>query len=322
MPAFIGRLIQIGIGKETNRGTAATPTFWLNKMNATIEDNREVIINESTIGRIEDSIDGALVSEGAEGEISGKVLDKSFGLLLLAAIGAVDSTVKETAVYNHTYTVKNDAQSPSLTIEAKNPNEQLAFALAMLESLEIRAEVGKYVEYTATFKSKKGTTASNSPSYTAENIFLAKHITVKMADAIAGLDSASAIPVRSVTFRINKNLERDDAFGSLDPIDILNKQFSIETTIVMLYKDTTYKTFYSAGNKKAIRINIKNTDVVIGATSNPELNIDLAQGIFTKWEKTTGSDDLSVQTITVKATYKISEGKMLNCVLTNTQSSY
>jgi len=322
MSGFIGRLIQVGIGKETTRGTAIAPTFWLNKLNVSVEDKQNIIIDESTIGRIEDSVGGKLVSEGAEGEISGKVFDKSFGLLLLAAIGTVASAVKETTAYNHTYSVKNDAQHPSLTIEGKNPNEQLAFALAMLETLEIRAEVGKFVEYTATFKCKKGATASNVPSYTAENDFIAKHITVKMADAISGLDAAAAIPVRSATIRITKNLERDDTFGSTDPADILNKQFSIETTIVLLYKDTTQKVLYKAGTMKAIRVDIKNTDVTIGGSSNPELKIDLAQAVFTGWEKTTGAEDLSMETITAKATYKIAESKMLDCVLTNTQTSY
>jgi len=322
MSGFIGRLIQVGIGKETTRGTVIIPTFWLSKINVSVEDKPTIILDESTMGRIEDTIGGKLVSEGAEGEISGKVFDKSFGLLLLAAIGAVSSAVKETTAYNHSYSVKNDAQHPSLTIEVKNPNEQLAFALSMLESLEIRAEVGKFVEYTATFKCKKGVTASTSPSYIAENDFIAKHITVKMADAISGLAAASAIPVRSVTIRITKNLERDDTFGSTDPADILNKQFSIEETIVLLYKDTTYKAFYKAGDKKAIRVDIKNTDVTIGASSNPQLMIDLAQAVFTGWEKTSGAEDLSMETITAKATYKASESKMLDCVLTNTQTSY
>jgi len=324
MPSFIGRLIQVGIGKEITRGIAVAPSFWLSKMNVTVEDKPEIVINDSTIGRIEDSVGGRIVLEGAEGEITGKLLDRSFGLLLLSAIGSVTSTLKsgETAVYNHTYSVRNDAQHPSLTIESKNPNEQLAFALAMLESLEIRAEIGKYVEYTATFKSKKGIPATNTPSYITENVFLSKHLTLKIADSIAGLDAAVAIPAKSVTLEITKNLERDDAFGSLDPADILNKQFGIEATIVLLYRDAVYKTFFKTGSPKAIRIDMKNTDVTIGVASNPQLRIDLAQAIFTGWEKTTGLEDLSVQTITAKATYKMAEAKMLDCVLTNTQASY
>lgn len=324
MPSFIGRLIQVGIGKETSRGTAIASTFWLDKMNATVEDKPEVLIDESNVGRIEDSTGGKIVLEGAEGEISGKVFDKSFGLLILAAIGSVSSTTKagETIVFNHTYSVKNDAQHPSLTIECKNPNEQLAFVLAMLDSLEIRAEIGKYVEYTTTFKSKKGATASNTPSYITENPFLAKHITLKVANDIAGLDEATAIPAKSVTIRITKNLERDDAFGSLSPADILNKQFGIEITAVLLYRDTTYKTFYKDGSLKAMRIDMENSDVTIGNSSKPQLRINLAQVVFTNWEKTTGAEDLSVQTLTGKATYKNGEAKMLDCVLTNLTSSY
>lgn len=324
MSAFIGRLIQVGIGKETSRGIAVPPTFWLNKVNVTIDDKPVIVTDESTIGRIEDSIGGKIVLEGAEGEISGKVFDKSFGLFLLAALGSVSSNTKsgESGVYEHTFSVLNSAQHPSLTIECKNPNEQLAFALAMLDSLEIRAEIEKFVEYTATFKSKKGVSSSTTPSYTSENDFIPKHISVKMANSISGLDGASAIPVRSVTLKINKNLERDDTFGYTDPYDILNKQFGIELTIAMLHRNTTYKDFYRSGSKKAIRIDFVNNDVTIGNSSNPRLKINLAQVLFTNWEKTTGANDLVIETITGKATYSTSEASMITCVLTNTQSSY
>ena len=316
MSGFIGRLIQVGISKETQRGTAvAVPTFWVDKMNVNIENKPEIVIDESDIGRIEDSIEGKIVLEGAEGEIAGKVLDKSFGLLLSAAIGSESTTLVETTVTKHTFSVKNDAQHPSLTIEVKNPNEQLAYALAMLETLEIRAEVGKYVEYTAAFKAKKGVTGTGTPSYTDENNFIAKHLTLKMADTIAGLTAASAIPARSVTLRIIKNLERNNVFGSLSPADILNKQFGIEATIVLLHSGVVYKGY--TGGKKAIRIDIKNTDATIGVAQNPQLTFDLAQAIFTAWEKTTGQGDLSMETITAKGTYKKTESKMLDCNLIN-----
>lgn len=331
MSAFIGRLIEVGFGVEnpSDRGNPVPAEKWIDKMNVTIEDKPEVAVDESTVGRIEDSINGKVVLEGAEGEISGKLHDISIGYLLLAAIGAIESSDPHSGdddVFDNVFAVKNDAQHPSLTIEVKNPQEQLAFALAMLETLEIRAEIGKYVEYTATFKSKKGATATTKVGYDPENIFLAKHITLKMADTIGELSDGGVepIPAKSVTIRITKNLERDDTFGSLDPADILNKQFSIEVTVVSLYRDLTFKTLYADAEKQAMLIDIKNTDVVLGIkeTTNPELIFTLAQVLLTNWEKTSGPEDLSVQTITAKANYSLKEKKMLDCVLTNTQEGY
>lgn len=324
MPGFIGRLIDVGIGVEDPRGTQATPTYWIDKMTATVDDKPEVVIDESSVSRIEDSIGGKVVKEGAEGEISGKVLDQSFGAILLAAIGKVSSALKggETIVYEHTYEVLNESQHPSLTIEVKSPVEQLAFVLAMLESLEIRAEVGKYAEYTATFKSKTGIVSTTSPAYVCENDFITKYIEVKLADNLAGLPGASAIPVRSITLTITKNLERDDTFGSNDPNDILNKQFSIEASIVLLHTDTTYKTIFKAGTYQAMRIDMKNTDITIGTGSNPELMIDLAQVIFSAWEKSTGNNDLVIETITAKATYSKDDSQMIGAVLTNEAIGY
>lgn len=326
MGAFIGRLIQVGLVKESTRGTSTItkPTFWLDKMNATVEDKPEIIIDESTIGRIEDSIDGKVVKEGATGEITGKVFDKSSGLFLLAAFGMED-TVAVLAVpsaYEHSFPVKNDAQHQSLCIELKNPNEQLAFTLAMLESLEMRAEVGKWIEFTAGFQSLKGIDSTNTTSYVVENDFISKHMTVKIADTIAGLDATAAIPVKSATIRISKNLERDDVFGSLNPSDILNKQFGIEVTLTQLYRDTTYKDLFTGGHKRAVRLEMKNTDAQLGTSAYyPTITFDLAQAVFTNWEKTTGAEDLSVETITLKATYKKAEAKMLDCRLINGQSA-
>jgi len=326
MSAFIGRLIQVGLVKESTRGTSniTPPDFWLDKMDATVEDKPVVIIDESTVGRIEDSVGGKVVSEGAEGDISGKVFDKSIGLLLLSAFGTEDTVVVKSAevAFEHSFPVKNDAQHQSLCIELKNPNEQLAFVLAMIESLEMRAEVGKYVEFTARFLSKKGIASTSTPSYLVENDFLSKHLTVKVADNIAGLDAASAVPMKSATIRINKNLERDDVLGSLGPADILNKQFGIEVVLTRLYKDTTYKSLFASGSTKAIRLEMKNTDVQLGTSAfYPTLTFDLAQALLTAWEKTTGAEELSAETITGKATYKKTEAKMVDCKLINSQSA-
>ena len=325
MANFIGRLIEVGLGIEKTRGEAEESTFWVDKMNCTVDDTAEVAIDDSTVGVIEDSMGGEVVREGAQGEISGKVRDISFGAILLAAFGSVNSGLEsgETDVYNHAFTVKNDAQHPSLTVEVKNPNQQLAYALAMLESLEITAEVGKYVEYTASFKSKKGVSASGTPTYTLENPFLAKHIVVKIADAVENLESAEALPVRSSVIRINKNLERDDVFGSNDPADILNKQFGAEISLVRLFGDATIKALYQAGDKQALQIIFKNDDAVIGTSEeNPTLTLTFPQVLITERSLSAASDEVATENITAKANYNLTETEMVNCVLKNGQEEY
>jgi len=55
MSKFIGRKLNIGIGKESTRGTAVAATFWMPKMELTHDDKITQVVNESSIGVIEDA---------------------------------------------------------------------------------------------------------------------------------------------------------------------------------------------------------------------------------------------------------------------------
>lgn len=322
MSKFIGRKIEIGIAKEVTRGTVNAPSFWLSKMNADFDDKFEGVIDENSIGVIEDAQDFKVTKKWSEGEISGKVCDKSFGVLLLAALGTVSSAVKETTAYNHTYSVQQDAQHDSLTIEGKNPNEQKAFANGMIRSLSLKAELGKFVEFAASIIAKLGTAATSTPSYTSENAFIAKDVSVKFATNKAGLGAASAISVKNVELNIEKNVESDDVLGDDEPSDFLNKQFAITGTIELIYDATTYKDLALAGTERAIRLTITDSNVTIGASSNPTLQIDLAKVKFTEWGKTSENDEIVKETLTFKAFYSSSDSEMIEVVLTNAQAGY
>jgi len=319
----IGRLVNLGIGKETTRGTAVAPTYWLFKTELNYQEKFEQAIEESSVGVIADSVGAEIVKKWAEGSFGGDIKDKSFGLILLALFGSVASAVKETTAYNHTFSLLGSAQHPSLTLGIDDPWQDYQFALAMIESLEIRYERGKFISYTANFKSKKGATGTLTATYTTENSFRPQDFVFKMAANLAGLDAASAVTIKSATLRFEKNLEIDDVLGSVDPADILNKQFVCTGTIEALFDDeATFKTVTLGDTAKALRLDIINTSVMIGASSNPELKIDLAKVKFSEITRATPIGDLVKQTLAFKAFYSLSDSKLFNCVLTNTATSY
>ena len=319
----IGRLVNLGIGKETTRGTAIAATYWLFKTELDWQEKIEQAIEESSVGVIADSVGAEIVKKWAEGSFGGDIKDKSFGLILLALFGSVASAVKETTAYNHTFSLLGSAQHPSLTLGIDDPWQDYQFALAMIESLEIRYERGKFITFTANFKSKKGATATLTATYTAENSFRPHDFTFKMATNLAGLDAAGAVVIKSATLRFEKNLEIDDVLGSVDPADILNKQFVCTGTIEALFDDeATFKTATLGDTAKALRFDIINTSVTIGASSNPELKIDLAKVKFSDITRATPIGDLVKQTLAFKAFYSLSDSKLFNCVLTNTATSY
>ena len=322
---FIGRKLEVGIGKESSRGTAVTPTYWLMKTKASVEDQVDYVDNDESFGNISDSADSQISKNMGGGNIEGIVKDKSVGLLLLGALGSVASVQRggDVTVYDHTFSLLNSNQHPCLTVECKNDLEQKAYALAMIESLKLTAELGKYAEFSAAFKSKKGATAVNSPAYAAlENNFVAKMISVKIASTQAGLTGASAIKVKKIELDITKNLVEDMQIGNVEPVDIYNQEFTVEGTIEAIYDATTFKALYTAGTKNALRIDLNNSDVTIGSTGHPELVIDLYRCAFKDWKRSDDNKGIVTQTIKFKGEYSITDAKFMTAVLTNLATSY
>lgn len=326
MAKFIGRLADIGIKKETTRGTAETSaTFWLPKMSFSYDDKIDQVIDESSVGVIEDATGASIIGKHAEGEFEGKIGDKSIGLLILATLGTVSTTgPTETSVYTHTFTVQEDAQCDSITILQDDPNQDYKYPLGMVSTFGLDVSLGQFAKVTVAFRSKIGSTASLSPSYTAENNFLPQHGTLKYATSQSGLGAGTSVNIRSVQLTINKNVEDDMKIGSEEPVDILNKQMSVEGTMELVFDGETFKDFMLADTAKAIRIELTNDDVIIqsGGTLNPKLTIDLYSVKFNEYSRNYGNDDIVTATVGFKAFYSLSDSAMIRAVLVNAQSSY
>lgn len=321
--AFIGRKIDIGIGKEATRGTGVVPSFWVPKIDTNVEDKVESAIDESSVGVIEDSVGSKIIKKWSEGDIVGNIRDKSIGLILLAALGNVTSRQQgTTTVYDHTFEILQSAIHQSLTIGMKNPVQQLRFALAVINSLELRFELAKFVEFTANFLSKSGVAATDVVSYATENQFLAHHIEIKTAANLAGLNTAPAIKAKNATLSIVKNIEADDILGSIEPNNYHNKQVEITGSIELLYENTTYKDLFLGGTAQALRIDIKNPNIDLAGGVNPQIVIDLAKVQFPEWTREGGLNDIIKQTLNFKAFYSLTDTQAINIKLTNTQVGY
>ncbi len=325
MANIIGRLMSVGLGRETARGTAVAPGYWVPQTEFSVMDRDEKIMDDSGLGRIEQTHDGDQNHQWAEGAISGIVRDRSFGLVLLAAFGQVSSVAKaspNTAVYDHTFTVLNTNTHPSLTIASKDANEDVRMALGMLSRLEINAELGSYVNYTADFIARKSAAVANTVSYLTENKFRPGDITLKIADTVANLGAASATQIRNFTLTIEKNTEPDYALGTTNIVNIFNKQFTTSMSFSVLYGDTTLKDLVFGGAKRAMSITIANTAVTIGSSANPTLVFTFQPGFFQSWEKDGGLDDVLTQNIEFTGLYSTSQSAEISAVLSNTATSY
>lgn len=326
MSVFIGRLFNIGLGKEGTRGTAVAATAWFAKTDFSVEDKIKSVVSEGSMGIIEDANTQEITQKYADGMIAGRITDLGLGLLLSAALGTDTVGAVETGVKDHVFTLLESAQHPSMTLVVSEPNAQttasLSYPLAMLSSLQIDFAVGAWASYKAQFTMNTPSTASATPAFTDENAFNPQYCIMKIASSYSGLSAASAISVRSASITLTKNIEDDTTIGNLSAVDRYNKQFTIEGNAVLVYKDRSYIDTIMLGDLvKSIRLQAINTGVTIGAASNPTITIDLARVKITEVARTDKNADVMLQTIKFKAFYSITDSLMTKITLRNTQTS-
>ena len=324
MTKFIGRRLSVGIGKETVRGEGVAAEFWLNCLSFNHSDKVIKARSDGLLGSISQGHLAMVAQKWAEGNMEAELNDKSFGLILLALFGTVSSANLETTAYKHTFSLQEDNLHDSLSIHTVDPIGALHFMLAMIDELTIDFMPDEIVKFTVTFKSKNSAGGEAVKSYVAENKFLGRHLALKLGATTADLTAASKIKPKSVRITITKNTEIVNALGTVQPIDIVNKMFSIAGEIVMDYEDRTYKNYMLDGDYKAMRLDLVNEDVTIGAISNPAFRLDLSKVDFDSWEPDFSLNEIVAQTIQFQAMFDLSGNDNIinDCYIQNEETSY
>ena len=67
---------------------------------------------------------------------------------------------------------------------------------------------------------------------------------------------------------------------------------------------------------------MENTGVIISTTKSPKLTFDLNKVVIEDWSKSTDLDGIAIETITLKANFKIADAKMIQVELVNTNADY
>ena len=326
----IGRQVQFGIAKEVTRGTSpATPGYYLAWSDGLLEEKFENVTDVEAYGVIEDSASQTRVKNFAEGVIKLPLTDTSFGLFLYSLLGTDTPAAEGSpngAVYDHVFTVAQNVQHQSLSAYIHDPLAAADYAHAncVVTKLDIEFALKKFIEISVTLKGLKGASIGTlSPSQTAENRFVPQYVTFKTASALSGLNAASATALKSLKLSIDQNTDDDDVLGQSYPRDFLNKEMKVEGTLEAIFAtEADFKTAALANTYKAMRIQIKNTDVTIGSSANPTLTIDMAKVFFTEYSMPRKLNDLVYQTVKFKASYSISDTLMIKATLSNLVASY
>ena len=129
------------------------------------------------------------------------------------------------------------------------------------------------------------------------------------------MDGGSSVSIKELTLSYEKNLIRDHNLGTVEPEDILNQGYKITGSITLDYESRAYRDLMVDGTYKAMRIQLINTEVTIGASNNPEFVIDLSRVDFEAWEPSYPNDEIATQTFTFTALHDITTGKTINSLL-------
>lgn len=331
----IGKQIQIGIAKESSRGTAQTSaSYWLAVDDWSIEERFANAINNQTYGVIEDSVSQTRVKNWAEGQLKFPLAGTSSAVLFLSLFGQDTPATHsgESVVYDHVITVKQSVQHQSLTFFVHDPIATASGATAdythangVVHKIDLDYSLGNFVMCTAGLKAQAGSAAAVvfTPTQTVEDMYVPQYLTFKVASTLSGLDAASAIKIKNAKISIDASSEDDDVLGQTSPRDFLNKEFKVEGTIEAIWQsEADFKAAALANTAKAMRLDLVNADITLGSAAHPEYKLDLAKVFFTEFSRPVKIKDVIYQTVKFKAAYSVSDALMARLTVTNTVASY
>lgn len=324
MATIQGSTIEVKVSRETVRGTAANTGKWVPKAEFTYNDRAEYIREEASYGNIHAVMDGDVSKRMADGNLSSPVYSENVGYVLGAAFGSFPNPSSlGDGVYSHTFVPANNAQHQTLTIQRKDANEHLQFALSSVQSVEFNFQNDEYVSYSAELLGKSGTTTSGASTYTVESKFRPQDVTVTIANTVAGLGAGTVVATEDLTLTIEKNVEDYQVLGSVELNDIHNNRFEYSGSMTILWNALTFKQLFTEGDKQAFRIRVENLSETVGsASANPSLTLTIVPSLIEEWALEEGNDEVVRQTVGFTGVYDVATGNSINAVLINETASY
>lgn len=325
-----GEDVNLGVARETTRGTPETPTQWIPGRTPTgVRMLVETAPIRETRGTGIGSQGSVVVQKRTEGDLEFNVRNNSIGMLFLSLLGTVNTSAAGTGAYSHVFTVlTGNPQFPVLTLGLSQLGQQdYEYSRCLVTALEIRTPVNDLVNATVSFVgAAENTHADYTPSFaTDDHYFRHYDITLKIASNVAGISGASALKVKEFSLSIVNNGRVNQNVSELVPGDVLAILHEITGSLRIDYQDETFHDLYAAGTYRALQIEMKRTDIDIdtgGGTQNPTVSILLPKVSFTAREQDRPIDDIVSETLDFTAHYDEAETKAIQVTVVNTTANY
>jgi len=294
----------------------------MRKVTANVVERATHALDDSTRGRLEDGEGRRKVQSHIEGDVEGILHADVLGWFLANIYGVVNTTTVTGSVKSHVFTLRQNIQHQSLTLFAKDGSvQQSVFSNAMINTLEITAAIDDYVRFSASFLAAVAASNSATPSYDTEYDFVARDITVKIADSEAGLAGATATKVKDLGIKWDQGLIRDHVVGAYAPGDIYNARLMIDGNFTLNFADETFKDLYLGNTAKYMSITIAG-EADIGSGNFPTITIVLNKVQFMDWNRAGGANELVTEPITFRAFYNPTDSEQSTVTVKNLTASY
>lgn len=325
MSKFIGRLVTVGVVRETTRGAGASPVYSVPFATFTFDDKIVQARSLGALGSIADSEEAFVTLKYGQGDMDCEMRAKSLGVFLYALLGTYSVAGPTDSAYIHSFTIAETNTHQSLSFVVADSNTTELYKLVMLDSFKLNASLDKVVTVALGFLSKVARdTGLTNPAVVRESKWTKKHVSIKLADSIGALAAASALSIKTLNFNVVKNAKVDDSLGTAEPEDINNQQLAVEGDLDFNYEAETFKNYMLNGTSKAMEIAFTNTDDTIGAATRPSLTIQLPKVDFHSWVPDYGLEKLATQKISFKASKDIANSLNIisTCSLVNDVTTY
>lgn len=327
---LLGENIQLGVGKESTRGTAVAPTHWLRgRVPTSLKVVLEKALIKETKGTRANSQDSIITAKRVEGEFEFNVRNATIGYFLLSLLGSVTSEANADAsgdVYDHTFAVDVDApEAPTLTAAvARGAEQHYRYNMMVVSSLQLRAVLNDLVNATVSLigKDEEEVSAFTPAFPDDDHVFPRQGVSVKVADNVAGLAGATAVCLTELNLNIANGARAKQCLGTLTPQDVIALMVDVNGSFTMDFADTDMYDWYKAGTAKAMQITITNTAETIGTAANPSIVITLPKVTLESYDEDRPIDDITNESLDFVAHWDDTEGYQVQVVATNEEASY
>ena len=314
---YIGRREAVGLGIEGTPGTAVAPQTWLRWMDNDIQIRADVQENESAIGVVDRVSDSDIVSKHIEGRLGGNIGSRSIGYLLLGMFGTVSTGTAVSGIYPNTFSTKQSSIPTTLTIATSSPLQSKRHAYGVVETFELDAPAGKYVTVNALVKARIGATSTETVALPTEENFTSRHISLYLADDVAGLSGATKLKAASYKLTAERQTEAFLPLGensSVPAVEFDAGSFEAKGELVVRLTDTQYETQFLANTVRAMK--------VVLANGNDSLEFTASKVRFRELEKSTDRDGVVTATLSYFCEFNTSTNASIVAVLKNPVATY